>query len=251
MLGLTLAAALAISTQTLGLGGAGGPSPVTVQPLGPGEVLLEVNSIGQVTTRADRVTLTVHVSGRGATTEEARRFQRTVTERVRSAASAARATSVEVIAGDTILATMMSADMAPSAEPEPAQAPRAQIGDAKIVIQLNDVARAASLREMLQAQEGVTVNAPSYALSDDKAASSAARRQATANARSEAEDYAAALGMRVVRAVRLTERVGLDFLGLMTGMISGEREMEMLGRRDTPDVTTLVSVGVDFALAPR
>ena len=64
--GLTLALAasapLAASTQ----------APVTMPPLAPGEVLVEVNALGMVTTRADRATLMLTVSGNGETEAQAR-----------------------------------------------------------------------------------------------------------------------------------------------------------------------------------
>jgi uncharacterized protein YggE len=139
------------------------------------------------------------------------------------------------------------------AQAEADEAPETKrVGDTTITMELNDAARAETLRSALEGQEGVTLISLNYALSDDRAAGATARREALNAARAEAEDYAAALNMRVVRAVRVTERAGFDLFAMMTGVATGmEREFAGLGSRTDPDITTLVSIGVDYALAPR
>ena len=65
---ILLLAALAATIQP-GLpalpSGASNSSPVPMQPLRPGEVLLEVNAVGKATHRADTAQVTVNVTGTG------------------------------------------------------------------------------------------------------------------------------------------------------------------------------------------
>ena len=59
--------------------------------------------------------------------------------------------------------------------------------------------------------------------------------------------------MRVARVVRVTERLGLDLLGMMVSesQIVANLFSVAAMRTTGPDVQTMVTVGVDFALAPR
>ena len=57
--------------------------------------------------------------------------------------------------------------------------------------------------------------------------------------------------MRVGRIVRVTDRIGVDFFGLMANQTSNMRRMMSGGEGRDPDVTTVVQLGIDFALAPR
>ena len=99
--------------------------------------------------------------------------------------------------------------------------------------------------------EGVAVPDPVYALSDAGPARREARARALATLRADAEAYATAVNMRVVRIVRITERTGMDLMGLALG--DSDLMRRAVGGRITsdPNVETLVILGADFALAPR
>ena len=66
-------------------------------------------------------------------------------------------------------------------------------------------------------------------------------------------DYAAALNMRVLRIVRITERTGMDMTPiLMSQAAELPRSPPDFSQPQTdPDIPALALVGVDFALAPR
>lgn len=95
---------------------------------------------------------------------------------------------------------------------------------------------------------------PEVVPGDVGAATRTATARALAAARADAEVYADALNLRVVRMIRVTERIGPDFLGMMLGartaQVMGELErwVEGAGQDGVP---VPVFVGVDFILAPR
>jgi uncharacterized protein len=102
------------------------------------------------------------------------------------------------------------------------------------------------------------VDGARYTLSDPVAARRAARADAIARARAQADDYAAGLNMRVARLVRISERSGPSFMEMMMGGISGgdagmaALQREMVENPDSAEgVNTIAFLGVDFALAPR
>ena len=90
-----------------------------------------------------------------------------------------------------------------------------------------DVARLGPIRRALGAVENASVYQPAYALTDPGPARRAARAEALARMRAEAEAYAAALNMRVLRIVRITERAGADLFS----MSSAKRRADAPGVR--------------------
>jgi uncharacterized protein len=117
---------------------------------------------------------------------------------------------------------------------------------------VRDVGRVARIERALRDTGATQVTGPTYELVDDSAARRSARAQAIAAARADAEAYAESLGMRVLRVVRVTERVGLDFMSLFVGQPNLTRRIqEGMTGRTSPEIATQVIVGVDFALAPQ
>ena len=103
-----------------------------------------------------------------------------------------------------------------------------------------------------QAQVDFYTSAPVYSPGDQTAARRTARAQALAAARADAEAYAASLGLRVVRIVRVTERMGMDLMSLAMSESSPMRNMfQQLEQSQGPDIPTFIAVGVDFALGPQ
>jgi uncharacterized protein YggE len=242
-------------------------SPVSTQPLAPGEVLLELNAIGTVTTRADTATLTISVDGVAPNALEARRQAESLADRAVAAAASAGVGSSDIsrrpistgqgAAMAMAMAEMRAAQRSGSARrgatpilPDtPGQSSENAHGE--IEIRLHDLDRLPQLRRALEGAGIDEVPDPTYALTDDRAARAAARAQAIAQARANADAYASTLGMRVLRIVRVTERVGVDLIGTMFS--EGARMRQMMGGMDgrNPDMNTTVTLGMDFALAPR
>jgi uncharacterized protein YggE len=123
-----------------------------------------------------------------------------------------------------------------------------------LTIRVRDMNRVAEVRNEIGRVEGNAAlfgtNAV-FTLSDPGTARSEARMRALASARADAEAYATALNMRVARLVRVTDRVGVDLIGLM--MSEPGRRSTISGPETTPDgdAQVTVPVGVDFVLAPR
>jgi uncharacterized protein YggE len=276
VIGLTLALAasapLAATAQ----------APVMVQPLAPGEVLLEVNALGFVTTRADRATLSFTITASGETEAAARTVVQQSIAEIRTMLHGQGIGDADIriqpittydtgtmpadmsmtmdtnmsmaatnAAAEDMNATMVADDtsdaMANAVEAVPGVSANAQ---AEIVIR--NVDRVTAIQSALM-ERGIFASGVTYAVNDDSVPRRQARMQATQKARADAETYAAALNMRVARVVRVTERLGLDLLGMAAN------ESQMLTQIFSPtamrangsQVPTIVVVGVDFALAPR
>lgn len=267
---------IAILALALAAPMAAAANPVSTQPLAEGEVLLEIGAIGTVTSHADLATFSIGVMMEGASEAEVRGKAE---DRIRRITAAAR--SAGVAAGDiepdpvtvSSWATMSpeqrivaqaTADLRAATEvvaappnESPAMAPAAQSqppqasASSTIVIRLRDPARAQALLDGLRSIDESVVTDPVYSLTDPRRPRAEARLQALAQARARAETYAAQLGMRVVRIVRITERGGLDLMGLMMADPSLMRGLANGGERNGPEIVTMVPIGVDFALAPR
>lgn len=252
---------LALALAIPALGGDAIAQAVSTAPLAANEVLLEINATGSVTTRADLVTLQASVNASGSTPEEARRNAEAQIRRITQAARAAGIATGDIEVGEINTVAnndmammnaampddaMMDANMA--APIEDMSMPSSAMATAAVTLKLRNVARLDALSNALQQAE---IYAPSqvYSLANPAGPRGDARSRALAQARADAEAYAAALGLRVARVVRVTERGGMDFFSMM--MNEGAMRRQMNGQQDGPDIETMMTLGVDFALAPR
>jgi uncharacterized protein YggE len=249
VLGAALALGLAIPASA--------ETPVSVQPLASGEVLLEVNALAYVTSRADRATLSVLVTAEGADAPAARRATEARLARVVAAVRAAGIAADDIDAGRVTTSAaypLMTADMAMTSvatraatDPEPT---RTATGNATLTITIRNVERVEPVRDVLAANEVESYQPPDYRLVENSAQRREARLQAMRKARADAESYAAGMNMRIVRVVRVTERLGLGGLGLIASEADTVGNLFSRSWRRSPEVDTIVTVGVDFALAP-
>jgi uncharacterized protein YggE len=261
VLGLSLALAGAAPFGTLAAQG-----PAATPPLAAGEMLLEVNALGNVTARADRATMTVVITADGATEAEARRDAEAKVRRLTAALRAAGVAEADIrtrpVSTTVNLELVTTVDTSMDMADAPANAAAAVVEDsqppqpsasasASMEIVVRDLGRIEAVQAAF-ATEGMPPFAPTtYALNDASVPRRLARAQALRTARADAEAYAAALNMRVVRIVRVTERIGLDGLGLFISEADSlARLFGPMGARG-PEIPTMVAVGVDFALAPR
>lgn len=251
-LGLALAMPARAGVPPLGSGAAS--SPVRVQPLAPGELLLELGTIGMATAPADAASVTMTLAAEAATPGLARAalqvLERRATEAARGAgapvASISRRTVPTFEVNDAPLA------MEEGAVPGPPPSPPTYRAGSILIVRVPEIARLEPVRRALGAVETARVSEPAYTLTDPGPARRAARAEALARMRAEAELYAGALNMRVLRIVRITERTGTDLFGL--ALSEGPALMRRgfdPDRLGDPDVDIAVMVGVDFALGPR
>ena len=273
---------LVVMGLTLALAASGPPAataqaPVMAPPLAPGEVLLEVNAVGLVTTRADRATMTFTITGSGESEAAARtatqqsiaeiramlrghgltdadiRVQPINTYQIDSmeAAMANAAMTMDAAAAD-MNATVESMETNAAEDVAPVPAPSVS-ANAQTEIVIRNIDRVAAIQSALMERGIFSAAAVNYALNDDSGPRRQARTQAIQKARADAESYAAALNMRVLRVVRVTERLGLELLGMaatenqMVSLMFGPNAARAYGSQ----VPTVAVVGVDYALAPR
>lgn len=256
-LALTASAPLAATAQ----------APVTAQPLAQNEVLVEISAFGAVTTRADRATLSFNIQGSGDTEADAVRQVETSARNLRRdlrglgiADADIRIQPAVAVAGMMDMSAELSVNATVAmvdgnmADTNAMIAPAAS-ANAAVEITIRNIDRAEDVRAVAIAQFGVgQLSTPAYVLTDDSAPRRQARLQALQRARADAESYAAALNMRVVRVVRVSERLGFDMFGMMMSeprALANLYASGALRNNRGPDVQTMVAVGVDFVLAPQ
>jgi hypothetical protein len=253
-----LIAAAALAAFPLAASASGADAPATVPPLAPGEVLLEVNGLGVVRTPATLAIVTGTVTASGPTLAEARRRLQSEVDRFTGAARAAGVSpaDIRVIPGASSATSLRVFDV--EAPPPPGESavpsPPEYHVESLVVVRLRNLERASDLQDLLTPEgESMLRSTGSlrYELIDDSAARRAARTQAIANARASAEDYAAAVGMRIGRMIRVTERAGLDFAAMMVTEIEAAQQLGERSAAQEAQVETRAIVGVDFALVPR
>lgn len=220
--------------------------PVSLPQLAPGEVLLEVNAAARVTSPASSAILTVSLNGRGPTAADARAELRREVERVTAASRAAGAAAADVREVGMRSGNTFDGGMGTGSG-------NRFWANTQVEIRLRNASAAPGLYRMLNpAMEGLP-QAIFYEVEDDSAPRRQARDLALRNARTDAESYAAAANMRIVRVLRVTERLGLDTLGMaITESNTALRTMMDWSRTTSrPEVQTYSILGVDYVLAPR
>lgn len=122
---------------------------------------------------------------------------------------------------------------------------RGKVATVGVNIELTKMAHLASVRKIVFEQNGVDAKRPTLSLLDDTSARRSAIAQAVEKAKQEADAYASALGLRVVRITRVFNpdtapdpQVWPQMIALMNG--GNENE-----------VVTCARVGLDVVLAPR
>jgi uncharacterized protein YggE len=254
---IVLAAALVTASSTMVLAPpAAAQSAASLPQLRAGEVLLEVDGFAFVSTPATSATLSTTVWGRGTTEAEARSKLEAEIRRISDAAQAAGAVAADIAVEPPIRGNSpLDFDMASTLE-SAAEAAASQVFRSRIVIRLRDASRARALYGVIGSTDATGSSGPSYELADDSGPRREARRLAIAAARADAESLAEAVGMRIVRTLRVTERAGLDFTGMF---LTEQHAMERFGpgpgrtarSGGAAVVDTIAVVGVDYVLAPR
>ena len=216
-----------------------------------GEVPLHIVARGETTSRADRIVVPVTVTGRGSTVAEARASAEATAAQVQAALVAAgvdrAAITVQPSGGGRVsmfdpmrLAATMAGNTAGHV-PSHTDTVSMQV-TATDRVGLDRVTRALANQE--QAQAGT----PVASLRDEATARRAAVAAAVARARQDADDYAAALGMRVVRVTSASNAAGLT--DGIEAVAQSFRDLENRDRAPDTVVTRATSV-VDYALAPH
>lgn len=124
------------------------------------------------------------------------------------------------------------------------------VAENSLRIRFRDLSRASEIIEALFASGANTVSGPRFSLNDEKPARRAAERDAIVQARAEADNLAGALGKRVGRLLRVTDRQVYASEGNY-----GEAVVVTGSRTRTPvepgEISTSATVTVDFTLVDR
>jgi len=244
-------------TLALALGAAAAaPAQVPLSPLAPGERLVQTDGLGQVVTPADQATLPVFVVARAADLAAARRA---TAARLADTVAAARAVGIaaaDIEAGPvtTDLLILPVASLFQVVQSGGAGEDGQVSAVAPLRITIRDLRRLDAVRAAVRAAGTRSIEAPVYALADGSVALRQARTRAMARARAAAETHAAGLNMRVARIARISERLGLEGLGIMVS--ESATFIRLFGGiwgagPSGPEIETMAVVGVDFVLAPR
>ncbi len=244
--GLIPAFALACATPLAAQSDSGG--------LRENEVLLEVDATGVAVRPADRALVSLQVLCKGKTLAEARAKSEAEIAKVMAAARDVgvepRDIRVHTPAGPLGMPEEFAMGMAATAGGEDSE-PQHQVR--RIVeIVLRDPGRWEALRKGLEANGAQSLADPVYSLSDDASAVRAAKLEAVRRARADAEAYAAGLGMRVDRILKVSDRARTDFADLYSAnnMANMMRMMRDGSAMPARDIETRARVSVDFALVP-
>jgi uncharacterized protein YggE len=219
--------------------------PVPQPRLDPREALLRIEARGSHVSTPDVMRMTVGAVTIGPTAREATNANNAVAAKL---IAAARALGVE---RRDIQTSSLSVE--PQIDEERAEregrAPRitGYLAKNELELRLRDLVRAPEMIDALFEAGANSVEGPIFSLSDPRPAEREARRKAVAAAREQAETYADALGMRIVRVLQLSEARGSSFMGSNSlanaGLFSPSVESGVL--------QTLITVNVDYAMVPR
>ena len=231
-------------------------APAAGQPAAPAaanELLFETRARGTARSRADHAVVTLHFSATGTTAPEARRTAQALCDRLKEIARRFGAEPLASAGGvggglvDDQIATFPGTGEGEGAAAAPARAPFTGFG--MVRLRLGDTSRFSDLRAALEQAGGLNISGPIHQLADEDGARRAARLDALANARADAEAFASSQQMRVIRMVRFTEvpesrndalRAVMEQMGANAVPAAG-----------APQVETRFDADVGFVLGPR
>lgn len=221
---------------------------VPVAAVAPGETALHIVAHGETETRADRIELPVTVSGRGPTAASARAEAEANATTLVSALIAAgidRTAITRSPAAVRVVPFIPPVIVAPGVPAAPRTPVVTQTALVRLVLPNGGVLERA--RQVVAGQEQAQAGTAAPSLVDDAAARRAAAKDALAHARREADDYAAALGLHIVRVVAVSNAAGIgDGLDVLV-----QQFRDLGDRNKAPDtIVTRATAAVDYAMAP-
>lgn len=223
--------------------------PAAAQPYRPDEgTLLQVGAEGSVDVPPDTMTVYASVVTTGATAAEALAHNNALAARLIDAVKASRLEVARLSTTNLDVNARFSGNRDDSLDN--AQVPRilGYVADNTLEVELAQVDQAGDLISLLFEAGANEIRGPSFTLADPRPARRRAEQAAIAEARAEAESYAGALGMKVVRVVRVFDR---DFRD------GDDDRIVVTGSRIRPtpiepgDVTFTAIVHVEFLLEPE
>ncbi|SEM80958.1 Uncharacterized conserved protein YggE, contains kinase-interacting SIMPL domain [Sphingomonas gellani] len=237
------------------------PTPLFAQSaspvvLAPGEVLAQSAGTGLVRSRPEIALFRLTVTGRAddagaarAACEAALHDLRTKLRSVGVPDAAVTVLPAQTAQIGFIGNEAYSDDDAPNpaaAAPLMAMDKQRKVVTVGVQIELTDMSRLASVRQLLMGRDDVVAQPPTLSLRDDTAARRSAIAQAIAKAKAEADAYSVPLGLRVSRIIRVFDPAATSeqpqVWSQMTAIMNGSNGNEVI---------TDARVGMDVVLAPR
>ena len=232
--GLVSLAALSLA----GCGGPGGPHG----GLGKGETLLQVSATGQTETKPDEANFSVGVSSIGVTSEAATEGNN---QKINAVVTALKGLGVAEADMQTQQMSVSRIGYGPNRNKFEASN--------TITIRVRDVSKAGAAIQAATRAGANVLSGPDLRVSDPEAANKGAYAAAYKAARSRADAYAEAAGLKVVRVLVIRDG-GAG--GRPEPMVAYE-VTDMVAQRAAPPPVfagsdrSQVNVSVDFALAPK
>jgi hypothetical protein len=213
--------------------------------LRPGEVLLQVDAQGEARNRPDVMSISAGVVTNGPSAAAAMAANRLEADRMLKAVTAAGVVPSDVQTSDLSVEPVFQ-------ENESGRVNRSEIlgyvAKNTVDLRLRDLTRAPEIIDALFASGANNVRGPTFSLSDSKPAERQARQNAVAAAREEADTYAVALGMKVARVIRVSERGDFEYEGGQSIVVTGSRIPRT--RIEPGELKTRIHVWIDYALLP-
>ena len=238
LIALALAAALApaasVSAQDIAIS------------LAPGEVLLKVEAEGAYRARPDLMSISAGVVTTGRSAKDALAANANLANRLLAAIRASGVEPRDVQTASLQVQPQFAGNR--DGDEDAVRRITGYVAHNRLNVTLRDLSKAPAIINGLFEAGANEVEGPSFGFADPAPALGAARAAAVNEAKAEAETYAAALGMRVTRVLRVSERG--NFVDNEGG------EIVVTGRRisaapvEPGEIATRVTVWIDYAMAP-
>ncbi len=221
--------------------------------LQPGETLLEVATSGEVHTPPDLATINAGVMTTGTTPQSAIDTNSQAMAKVIAELKAAGVEARNLQTSTVSLQPQMNYN-------ESGGAPRitGYVANNNVSISLKDPTKAAKILTAAFTGGANSVNGPFFTLSNNAKALDGARAAAVARAKAQADVYANAMGMRITRVLRVSERQQMQSYDpiIVTGSIVDASAPPpppppVVAPVQVGQVRQTVSVWIDYAMAPN
>ncbi|MGZ8284768.1 MAG: SIMPL domain-containing protein [Allosphingosinicella sp.] len=215
----------------------------------PGEALLKVDAEGEHLSRPDVMHISAGVVTTGRTAREALGANATLANRLLAAVRASGIEPRDVQTSQLTVAPQFARNSGADEDEGGVRRITGYLARNRVQLRLRSLEKAPDLINALFEAGANEVQGPSFSLSDPAPALREARRDAVAEARKEADTYAEALGMRIARVLRVSERQSFDSEEAGYVIVTGSRIPAT--PLEPGELKTRVSVWIDYAMAPR
>lgn len=234
-------------------------APAAAQlPLQPGETLLEVQAEGRTSFRPDAAFINIGVVSTGATAQEA------TDANARQMAAVIKAVRGAGVPERYVLTRQISVqprfDRRGPQDYEGQPRISGYVANNGVAVTVTQLARASDVIGAAFGAGANSVDGPNLGTLDPERGVADARAAALANAKAEADTYAAGLGMRVARVIRVSERGNyarpVDYVVVTGSRVGAPPPPPPPPPAEAPPVAggemeRTATVWIDFALVPR